>query len=223
MRRWILLAIAAAAATAVVAGSASATQLRVSPAERGFRLTWSDFRVTHTFNGTQYAVRCPVTFEGSFHNPIAKTAGGLIGLVTRASIAEAECTGIIGIDDDDIYPLNLRFLAETLPWHLQFSSFTGTLPAIGQLWVALAGVALETEGFVFELICLYQSTTREPSRFILERESRGTWVNGRLDSSVAIPRTGAANLLCGRTATTTGSIGSITDQGGGSRLTLTLI
>ena len=91
---------------------------RFSTSSRNFRITWSS--LTFVGSGVEAQVRCPVTLEGSFHSAtITKVRGALIGLISRASIASALCTGGTA-----------SFLTATLPWHRTYSSFSGSLPAI---------------------------------------------------------------------------------------------
>lgn len=142
-----------AVALAVAVGTASAARLEVRGAERGFRLTWPSFQILTAFNETAYSTFCPVTMEGSFHSAtIRKILRALIGLVTRAVMAESSCRGSTGV--------RASFLQESLPWHLRYGGFTGALPRIATIRVELGGVAVR----VFEIgwSCLFRTTSEIP-------------------------------------------------------------
>jgi hypothetical protein len=80
------------AASLLLAGAVSSASARIiSSSNQNIRVTWASLE----FSGS-VTIRCPVTFEGSFHaRTIAKVARSLIGFVTRASIGEAEATDTI--------------------------------------------------------------------------------------------------------------------------------
>ena len=116
-----LTALMAALLLASAISTASASRLSVS--NQNIRVTWSSLE----FQGL-VTVRCRVTLEGSFHSrTIVKVARTLIGAITRADVDEANCTNGIG------RPRN-----ETLPWHITYEGFTGTLPNIATVLVLLS-------------------------------------------------------------------------------------
>jgi hypothetical protein len=137
-----------------------------------WRATWSRLELTGTF-GT---IDCTLTLEGSFHsNTVTKTASSLIGYVTAASTSACA-------------PGSATVLRENLPWHLQYSSFAGTLPNI-------SSVALRIIGFEFRYTqggvgCLSRSTAERPLIATLTREASG------VVTSVALSGTLRAEL-CG--------------------------
>jgi len=96
-------------------------------------------------------VRCPVTLEGSFHSKTtSKVAGQLVGYISRVTVGNASCTSG-----------HSTALTETLPWHITYEGFTGTLPRITEIHILLVGAA-----FRFELLgsfCLARTTTTEPA------------------------------------------------------------
>jgi hypothetical protein len=102
-------------------------------------------------------------------------SGQLIGAVTRAIFAEANCTGG-----------KFRTLSEKLPWHVKYISFSGTLPNIETVKIALIGVQLLDEGFGF-VSCLYTSSDARPFRGIITREGGGVATSiaaeGRISSN----------------------------------------
>jgi hypothetical protein len=132
----VFTALAATLLLASVVSSASGSNLRVS--SQRFRVTWS--RLEFIEPVTRIAVRCQVTLEGSFHSAtIAKVERLLIGAITRANVKEESCTGGRG-----------RPNTETLPWHVTYENFTGTLPNI-----ATVGLLLSRASFIIEvpLVC----------------------------------------------------------------------
>lgn len=146
----VLAMVVAATALLLAAGSAGARILEVS--NPSFRWVMRNF----TLRGGGLTIVCPVTMEGSFHSrTIAKTAGLLVGHVTRAEF-QSPCEGT-----------NVRALSGTLPWHLQYDSFTGTLPNIETVYFRIVGMAFSIE--IFGQSCLYQSL-----------ETRALRIGGRL-------------------------------------------
>jgi hypothetical protein len=124
MRWYSKLVVAALAATALfasLAGSASA---------RNFSLTNSNIRVV--FEPLRFIgsfgpeVRCRVTLEGSFHcATISKVAERLLGYITRAIVDQPGCTTSPAGEGEAG-----EVRAETLPWHIRYVSFAGTLPRV---------------------------------------------------------------------------------------------
>ena len=113
--------LAAALLLAAAVSTASAGSLSV--ANQTIRVTWSSLEAVGPIN-----VRCRVTLEGSFHSrTIVKVARTLTGAITRATIDEANCT------NGNESPRN-----ETLPWHLTYEGFAGTLPNITTVFLLLS-------------------------------------------------------------------------------------
>src|SRR5215218_2848212 len=116
----LLTGLCASIVLASAVSTASANRLSVN--ETGFTITWSAL----TFNAAGNTVACPVSLGGAFHNrTIAKVPRALIGRVTAARINGA-CSGGTA-----------TILSETLPWHVQYSSFSGTLPRIATVVIRL--------------------------------------------------------------------------------------
>jgi hypothetical protein len=129
---------------ALALSSASARNFSVN--EQGFSIRWASL----TFGYHVADVRCPVTLRGSFHSrTMVKTTGLLIGAITGATGNTAACTGG-----------RITLLVETLPWHLRYTSFTGTLPRISSINLGIAGraIQLEAEG----IFCLFTTEAGEP-------------------------------------------------------------
>jgi hypothetical protein len=134
-----LTALAATLLLSTAISTASARNLSVSNAN--WRAIWSRFEI-QTSVGT---VRCRVTLEGFFHSrTIAKTAGLLIGAVTRAEAHRDSCTGG-------------RIAFETAPSHLTYEGYTGTLPNITSIRLLLAriNIAIAVSAFGIPTTCHY--------------------------------------------------------------------
>ena len=117
------LTTALAAALLLAAATNTATARSLSISNQNVRGTWASLE----FNSS-VVVRCRVTLEGSFHTrTVAKVARTLVGAVTRATVDEANCTNGNG------RPRN-----ETLPWHITYEGFTGTLPNISGVFLLLS-------------------------------------------------------------------------------------
>jgi hypothetical protein len=138
---------------------ASAARLSVSMAwnTRGWRATWSGLTVRSPF----FTTTCPLTLEGSFHtNTFSKTRSALLGYVTEAR--GGSCAALLSISP----------LRGSLPWHLQYEAFTGTLPNIATARLKIIGFELlirESSG----ITCLVRSTEASPLPLSLARGAGG--------------------------------------------------
>jgi hypothetical protein len=151
MRQHTKLLLAAMTATALMAlavGSASAGRLSVD--EQNFRITWTSLEFVNASLGVR--ILCPTTLEGSFHSrTIVKVARSLIGYVTSAGFNESACrNGSMTVD------------RTSLPWHVSYETFSGTLPNItriqvllrnftGRLRIGVVQCTLRTGNIKFEL------------------------------------------------------------------------
>ena len=161
----LLAALTSALLLAALVGSASANRLAQN--EANFRVTYSPLSFIPSFGST---VRCPVTLEGSFHSrTITKTAGSLVGYVNRAIVGTCEAG-------------RARVNSETLPWHIQYASFTGTLPNITAINQNLIRPSFEVQGEIFGLrvTCRYTTPSqagvnnRETGRGVVTSQRPGT-------------------------------------------------
>lgn len=143
----LLATMSAALLWGALAQAASARNLEFS--SQTFRGTFREVRLTALFGTT----RCAMTLEGSLHaRTITKTAGLLIGYVTR---------GILGACSAGTATL----LTANLPWHVQYASFSGTLPNIGSLTVGIVNMGMavrETGG----ITCLVRTTVRDYLKWV---------------------------------------------------------
>ena len=150
--RLLPAALAAAIVLAVAVGSASARSLSIS--SQTIR-TAMFLRMEALLVSTN----CPVTLEGSFHSrTITKVRDTLIGLITAAQTNKNGCT--TGMRSLMLNPPESTII--TLPWHLRYDSFTGTLPNITGLRFALVEMGIKVLGG-----CEYQSTAAIPAYLLL--------------------------------------------------------
>ncbi|HKG39685.1 MAG TPA: hypothetical protein VKB25_11895 [Conexibacter sp.] len=134
----ILAALAASVLLSAAIGTASARSLSIT--NQNFRITWASLEFV-----SASTVRCAVTLEGSFHTrTIAKVARSLIGYITRA-IVNRPCIEGTGSAFNGVERYNGTTPANTLPWHVTYEGFTGTLPAIATVLVLLANTRFGIE------------------------------------------------------------------------------
>jgi hypothetical protein len=172
-RRAWLVACCALCALVLGAGIASATRIELS--NQTFRIVWQPMTITEGALFTE----CPLTLEGTFHErTFTKVSGSLLGFVTRAIMNEAACRG----------SATARVLAETLPWHVRYDSFEGTLPNITGLRYQIIGMAIQA------VVCLYQSNAERPVK-IIEHIAGGEIVNVMWEPLSRIPKI-AGGVMC---------------------------
>jgi len=152
----LMVAITAAAILAAAVGTASANRLSIS--NRNIRVVWTPL----SFNaGASALVRCNVTLEGSFHsNTIAKVARALIGHISRANVARPCAAGTAwAYNGSEVNEVLGGTLASSLPWHLTYESFEGTLPNITGVHLLLTGARFLLRATVFGVTLLCNYTT----------------------------------------------------------------
>jgi hypothetical protein len=166
----------AALLMALAVSSASAGRLSVS--NQSLRITWATIEF-FAEGGSEATVRCHLTLEGSFHSrTIAKVVGSLLGYITRAIIAPREqCTGGAW-----------TVLAATLPWHMTYDGFEGTLPNISGIRLGLRRTAYLTE-VGLGTSCLYQEGgAGRTARFTAHREAGGRITGMTADETIRLAR-----------------------------------
>jgi hypothetical protein len=212
MRRHLRPLLAALAATLLLStatGSSSARSLSVSSSN--FRITWASLEFSEEFGGS--FMRCPVTLEGSYHaRTIAKAIGTLVGYITRGTVASTACTGG-----------HMTILSETLPWHVTYEGFTGTLPNITRIKQLVRGFAFRMETFIGTCLISPEPFTGEN----LNWELYGSTAGGVFTVTTLVPRT--ESIACRnareevlRILNYRGS-GNVTVLGGTARISVTLI
>jgi hypothetical protein len=206
----LLAGLTAALAFGALISTSSANRLALSGQQ--FRATWNALR----FIGF-VTVECHVTIEGSFHSrTISKVLEALVGYVSRVTVDSTNCTGG-----------SARALTETLPWHIRYGGFTGTLPTIetillrvinGQFLVQVAGIAPAK--------CLYTANATSPMRGIV-RLAGGVAESLRIEEPSAIPFTsGTSSFACGssgRLGNETVAHASLTEGPTTTKITVTLV
>jgi hypothetical protein len=155
MRPRTKLALAALTATLLLGVAVtSATAGRISTSNNRFRVTWTALQ----FGSLEIEgpIICPLTLEGSFHSAtIRKTRGALIGAVTKGIVKSEACEGG-----------NASVLRESLPWHLTYESFGGTLPRIQEVTFLLRRYEFRIFNF-FVGNCLYLDQGRAEENLAL--------------------------------------------------------
>jgi hypothetical protein len=172
--RLLLAAVAMTAAVTLAAGTAAARRLGLS--NQAFQMVWELLRFEMSFTGE---LTCPVTLEGSFHSrTLSKVCGQLVGYITKAQSVNTEPPCRNG---------TASMLGATLPWHIQYVSFAGTLPSITEIKVQIVGMSYRlTTGSGFN--CLIRTTAEHPYVGIFHRDTRTQLITEfRSDESVAIP------------------------------------
>ncbi|HEX5146187.1 MAG TPA: hypothetical protein VFV85_04125 [Conexibacter sp.] len=155
--------LAAVVLATAASGGAEAKKLSLSGGASA--ISWSS--LTFSGLGGLITIRCPVSVAGSFHSAtIAKVRGSLIGNVTGAILDQSRCTGGTAtlLNGTERLPSGST-AANTLPWHIIYDSFTGTLPNITGVRVGLVGLALLVNVSILgsTVSCLYLATAREPA------------------------------------------------------------
>jgi hypothetical protein len=187
MYRQMRIGLAGLLATMMLAAAVGgATAGRLSITNQQIRATWASVGMSNTI--TSGTVRCPVTLDGSFHSAtIRKVVGALIGYVSRGTVGTpTQCTGGRASIDQ-----------ETLPWHVTYESFTGTLPSLSEanyLLIRESYAFLPSEGNS----CRMRTTIENPGgvRFKIGAGGRVTGI--RADESRRIPLTnGPGGVFCG--------------------------
>ncbi|HEX7291737.1 MAG TPA: hypothetical protein VF250_11490 [Conexibacter sp.] len=197
------LLLAAASATVCLGafvGIASARTFMTS--SQTYRATYREVEIAGLFGVTV----CELVTEGSFHSRnIAKTAGSLIGYITRATL------GACAAGTATIQQL-------TLPWHVRYLAFTGTLPNIISIRANIIEVgarAREPGG----IECLARSSAAQPitatfTRTLATGEIRSADLAGTINTG---PECGGAPVTLSAFST------SVTVLNAATKITVTLI
>ncbi|HEX7290289.1 MAG TPA: hypothetical protein VF250_04090 [Conexibacter sp.] len=171
-----LAAIVAALTLAFGVQAASARTFNWS--NQQFRITWRELKFFDQ-GFAEFVALCPVTMEGSFHSrTIAKVVESLIGYITRAAVSEALCRDPAG------GAAEARFLPETLPWHIRYAGFQGTLPNITRIRVRILRVAYED--VIRGTPCLFSGLTT-PINAEFFREAFGVITAFEFEAATTLP------------------------------------
>lgn len=206
----LLTALTAALVMAATVGTASARNLSLS--EQRFRAVWTP--LTFTGFGGLIQIRCNVTLTGSFHyRTIVKSRGALIGFVTSAALTRP-CSGgeawiLNGVEvQEGVTTTN------TLPWHVLYDSFRGTLPRIEGVRIGMIGAQFLLNAGGNR--CLYASTSASQAFGIINvNTSTGAATSLRADEASEIPLRTTVAGICPAKGSFAGVTSSLTDGEGG--------
>jgi hypothetical protein len=155
---------------------------RIETSEQGFLVRISPI----IWSAAGNRLSCPLTLEGSFHSRIlSKVCGQLIGHISQAQIPvglEPPCQGGTA-----------RALTETLPWHVQYVSFAGRLPAITQIRFQVVGARFQT--VIGGVTCLAGGTQAHPGAGAINIGGGGEGNSIRALPEFTIPLGG--EFICG--------------------------
>src|SRR5215212_591052 len=136
------------AALALVSAFSTASARNLSVSNQSFRIAWTPLTFTE---GGLFNVRCNVTLEGSFHyRTIVKSLRALLGFITRATVERPSCRTNLGTAAsaatwNGIETILGAATPNTLPWHVTYEGFTGTLPNITGVRVLLRSIKFTLE------------------------------------------------------------------------------
>jgi hypothetical protein len=196
----LLGVVAASVLLGTLAGPAAARNLSISAQQ--LRAQFREVAFSLPFLTT----RCQVTLEASYHrSTIAKVQGSLVGYITVARLGPCQAG-------------SATILTETLPWHIRYLAFSGSLPNITDLVANSIGGSFRVRE-PFGINCLSIATEAEPMILTANRDvATGALTGARLGGSI---RTGEE---CFREVGTMASdTGTITVLGTATRVTIRLI
>ena len=152
MRTSVKLCFTALTAALLLASAIATTSARnLSVSNQRFRVQWQELE----FASELVTIRCHVTLEGSFHyRTILKNVGRLIGHITRVAVRRPCTNGEAWAANGVERHPRLGVLANTLPWHVTYEGFAGTLPNITTIFLLLRGAQFKIHSF-FDTLCLY--------------------------------------------------------------------
>lgn len=219
MRRhkYVLSALLATLILAAAVGTASASHLSTSHA--GMSIIWTSLHFNSSAGTT---ISCPVTLEGTLHSTtFAKTRGSLIGFITRATVARP-CTGGTawannGSERNEVLGTTL---GNSLPWHITYEGFTGTLPNITEVHLLLTRVRFLLRATILgiSLLCSYTNTIERPAEGWLILGRGGAVSSLRPNERINIPSESGGGCPEGNFS----NAGTVRDWLG-NNLTITLI
>lgn len=213
--RLLLAGLGAALVLASAVGIAAARNLSLS--NQTFRQTWAPLTmsVTGPFEGTR-TIRCNATIEGSFHTrSIAKVVGTLIGYITSERFAHP-CTGGEVWSANGTEVMGGSTVESTLPWHIRYDGFTGTLPSITTIRVR--AVLHIWYRLVEGQRCLYMGAARSS----LTREAGGAITTFAPEAAATLPLINGVEF-CPPEISLQGPAGGFTVLNSTTRITVTLI
>jgi hypothetical protein len=205
----LLTALTATAILALAITSASARRFQLS--EQNWLAAWTPNSPLN-FRAAGTTTRCPVTLDGSFHSrTLSKVCGQLIGYINQAIVANANCTGG-----------HATALTETLPWHIQYRSFSGELPNIELIRIQLVGARFQV--FPNGLsACLAGTTQTNPAVGNILRETEGAATRLVALPEFVIPLQGGFSCSLAGNGAFEGTASVSSSAAGRSAITVTLV
>ncbi len=199
-KRTASIATAFAAIGILLLGVSTASANRLSVDDRTFRGSFAAINVSAAGSN---AATCPMTLAGTFHSStIAKVARSLIGHITTASLGRCSTGGA-------------TILRETLPWHVTYRSFTGTLPNITAMATNIVGLSMSVQ--VGGETCLLRTTTTNPWTIIEDYFFEGgrlLWILLQWEEEEEVELSGGFFCTLAGRASIEGIERQITDSGG---------
>lgn len=193
MAKYSRVLLALIGATVVLGATVGTASAALSTSSQTIRAVWREIVLRSAFTTSN----CNVTLEGSLHSrTIIKSIGSLIGYVTRADLG-ACASGRVTI------------LRATLPWHIRYDSFAGTLPNIVSRTVTIKGASI---ALTFPE-CLFRTTTAEPATATFNRNASG--------ELVSVTTGGTIRTACGPVTLSGTSTSTVLNSA--AKITLTLI
>jgi hypothetical protein len=216
LHRLLLTTLAATILLAAATNTTSARNFSIS--NQNFRVVWRELQAGGG------SINCEVTLEGSFHyRTIVKRERALLGWVTRAAVRHP-CRAGEAWDDNgtEVILGGATAVRASLPWHITYETFLGTLPNITGI-----RLSLRAPSFVISLpgVCLARYGLAEDNLSALARISGGV-------IEEVTPTAGAANTtrreifsggFCPATNALSSTSRPVTLLGNETRITLTLI
>jgi hypothetical protein len=148
-----------------------------TPASAG-RFSYSEQRLEATFTNIKFTglvdtIECEVVLAVTLHSrTYSKTTGSLVGYITEATVNRCSRGGA-------------TVRRETLPWHVQHDSFTGTLPAIGSIGIKGIGASFRIREPIFGFTEDFRSSSAEPLKLTFNRELiSGTLISATVSGSI---------------------------------------
>jgi hypothetical protein len=193
----VFAGLAAALAMSLGVTTASANRLSLSHGNL-WQVIWNPL----AFKGAGITIAsCPVTLEGSFHSAtINKVIGALIGFISRASVGGCSTEGRASV------------LQESLPWHIRYGGFVGTLPLIEGVRLQLINASFRITRIPLFGECLARTTAERPAIGIAGIRS---YVSGNGIVSSLTAESGA-KIPCGSLTGEFEGTGTVREVPGGS-------
>lgn len=212
-----LSALLAALVLATAVGTASAG--RLSTSSQTNRITWAALTFS---SGGGLSISCPITLEGTMHSAtIAKTRGLLIGSIVRATLSRP-CTGgtVEVYNGSEVNEVLGGTLSNSLPWHITYEGFGGTLPTITEVLFLLIRARFIARATILGIpvLCSYTNTLEHPDEGAIKLGRGGIVSSIRPNETVSIPSESGGT--CPEGVYTREGVAT---NGSGGNITITLI